>query len=316
MKPVANPLDRSAKTGFSTNSLNRMSEKRDDSALIDQLKHDPAARCVIISGDLPVLRQEAGRPSALHTMADAAQFGTIREVAFLGMDAAGPVFAVQVDGQVAETRQGRDDITIVDLRTIAVQALIEAEAIGILGQAKSLMYWHQRHRFCSNCGTPTRVAAAGWRRECDHCKALHFPRTDPVAIMLAVDGNRCLLGRQARFAQNMYSALAGFIEPGETVEDAVRREIREEAGVRVGRVAYLATQPWPFPASLMIGCLAQSLSSELDIDRTELEDARWFMIDECRMMLSNTHPQQITCPPTMAIAHHLIRAWAIEGVVP
>jgi NAD+ diphosphatase len=316
MKPISDPLDRSSQTGFSTNSLNRMSEKRDDDALIDQLKHDPAARCVIISADLPVLRREAGRPFALHTMTDAAQFGTIRELAFLGMDAAGPVFAVQLDDQVAETQQRRDDIAIVDLRTIAVQGLIEAEAIGILGQAKSLMYWHQRHRFCSNCGAPTRVAAAGWRRECDRCKGLHFPRTDPVAIMLAVDGSRCLLGRQARFAQNMYSALAGFIEPGETVEDAVRREIREEAGIRVGRVTYLATQPWPFPASLMIGCLAQSLSNALDIDRTELEDARWFAIDECRMMLSNTHPQQIICPPKMAIAHHLIRAWAIEGVMP
>jgi NAD+ diphosphatase len=316
MKPVAAPLDRSARTGFSTNSLDRMSEKRDDEALIEQFKHDPAARCVIIAGDLPILCRSAENLSALHAMANAAQFGTIHEVAFLGIDAAGPVFAVQLDGQVADTQQGRDDISVIDLRTIAVQGLVEAEAVGILGQAKSLMYWHQRHRFCSNCGAPTRVAAAGWRRECDHCKGLHFPRTDPVAIMLAVDGNRCLLGRQARFPQNMYSALAGFIEPGETVEDAGRREIREEAGIGVGRVAYLATQPWPFPASLMIGCLAQSLSSELDVDRTELEDARWFTIDECRMILSNTHPQQILCPPTMAIAHHLIRAWAIEGVNP
>jgi NAD+ diphosphatase len=316
MKPVAEFLDRSSKTGFSTNFLNRMSEKRDDTAVIEGMKRDPAARCVIIAGDLPVLKRDATVLSALHHLASASDFGAIRELAFLGLDDRGPVFAVHLDGEMAEAHQGRDDVTLVDLRTIAVQGLIPAETIGILGQAKSLMYWHQRHRFCSNCGAPTQVAAAGWRRECDQCAGQHFPRTDPVAIMLAIDGGRCLLGRQARFPQNMYSALAGFIEPGETVEDAVRREIREEAGIRVGRVAYLATQPWPFPASLMIGCLAQSLSSTLDIDRTELEDARWFSIDECRMILANTHPDQILCPPTMAIAHHLIRAWAIEGIAP
>jgi len=132
--------------------------------------------------------------------------------------------------------------------------------------------------------------------------------------MLATEGGRCLMGRQARFAQGMYSALAGFIEPGETMEDAVRREIHEEAGIRTGRVTYLATQPWPFPASLMIGCLAEATSTTLDVDRTELEDARWFSKDDCRLMLSNAHPEGFICPPKMAIAHHLIRSWAIDQV--
>jgi NAD+ diphosphatase len=316
MNQSSEPLDRSAKTGFATNFLNRLSEKRDDAAFIDQLSRDPSARCVIISGELPLLQQKNGTLTALHRLSFAQDLGAIRERAFLGVDSIGPVFAVQFDGTLAETSQASDGLTWLDLRTLAVQDLVAADAIGILGQAKSLMYWHRRHRFCSNCGAPTRVVAAGWRRECDRCLGQHFPRTDPVAIMLAVDGERCLLGRQARFVPNMYSALAGFIEPGETVEDAVRREIFEEAGIRVGRVIYLATQPWPFPASLMIGCLARSLSTDIRLDYTELEEARWFSIEECRMILANHHPDRILCPPRMAIAHHLIRAWALEGIAP
>jgi NAD+ diphosphatase len=312
----AEPLDRSAKTGFASNFLNRLSERRDDIAFIDQLGRDPRARCVIMAGELPLLQRHNGALHALHPLSFAQDLGVIRERAFLGIDSIGPVFALQFESTLAETNPASDSLTWLDLRTLAVQDLVAADVIGILGQAKSLMYWHQRHRFCSNCGSPTRVVAAGWRRECDRCLGQHFPRTDPVAIMLAVDGERCLLGRQARFVPNMYSALAGFIEPGETVEDAVRREIFEEAGIGIGSVKYLATQPWPFPASLMIGCLAQSLSTDIDLDRTELEDARWFSIEECRMILANQHPDRILCPPRMAIAHHLIRAWALEGVAP
>ena len=136
--------------------------------------------------------------------------------------------------------------------------------------------WHARHRFCANCGAPSRILAGGWRRGCDVCGAQHFPRTDPVVIMLVVDGDACLFGRGAAFAPKMYSCLAGFMEPGETVEDAVRREVAEEVGVGVGRVDYLASQPWPFPNSLMIGCIAEALTRELSLDDRELEDARWF----------------------------------------
>jgi NAD+ diphosphatase len=153
------------------------------------------------------------------------------------------------------------------------------------------------------------VAAAGWRRECDVCKAQHFPRTDPVVIMLAVDGDNCLLGRQARFPKSMYSCLAGFLESGETIEDAVRREIFEEAGVKCGAVAYLASQPWPFPASLMIGCIAEATTRELNVDGVELEDARWFSRAEARSMLEARHPAKLLAPHPMAIAHHILKAW-------
>ena len=135
-------------------------------------------------------------------------------------------------------------------------------------------------------------------------------RSDPVVIMLAIDGDHCLMGRQGRFGKGMYSALAGFLEPGETIEEAVRREIREEAGVEIGAVTYLASQPWPFPASLMIGCLAQALTRDLVIDRTELEDARWFSRHDVKLMLDGAHPDGYSAPQRVAIAHHLLRAWA------
>jgi NAD+ diphosphatase len=207
----------------------------------------------------------------------------------------------------------RADLALTDLRTIAAQGLVAPPLVGILGQAKSLMGWHARHRFCPNCGAPTRLAAAGWRRECDACKAQHFPRVDPVVIMLAVDGEYCLLGRQARFPKGMYSCLAGFLEAGETIEDAVRREILEESGIATGRVAYLASQPWPFPSSLMLGCLAQAITREVEIDRIELEDARWFSREEAAAMLAGRHPGGLSAPQKMAIAHHIVRAWAVEG---
>jgi NAD+ diphosphatase len=137
----------------------------------------------------------------------------------------------------------------------------------------------------------------------------HFPRTDPVVIMLAIDGDRCLMGRAGRFVANMWSCLAGFIEPGESIEEAARRETLEEAGIVCGRVKYFASQPWPFPMSLMIGCHAQATSTEITVDREELEDARWFTRDEVVQMFRGEHPEQISIPPPIAIAHHIIRAW-------
>jgi len=154
------------------------------------------------------------------------------------------------------------------------------------------------------------MKGGGTSRTCPSCNIETFPRVDPVVIMLAIEGDRCLLGRQARFAPGMFSALAGFLEPGETIEEAVRREVMEESGVRVGRVAYHSSQPWPFPHSLMIGCHAEALSTEIDRDAEELEDCRWFDREEVRLMLAGTHPEGLNAPFPMAIAHHLIKAFA------
>src|SRR5229473_3132840 len=190
-------------------------------------------------------------------------------------DAAGR-FAIGIAPAAAETLKARDDLLVTDLRSIAVQGLVAAEHLPPIAEAKALLGWHARHRFCANCGAPTAPVEAGWKRECAACKTEHFPRTDPVVIMLAVRGDECLLGRSARFASAMWSCLAGFIEPGESIEEAVRREVHEEAGIVCGRVAYFASQPWPFPMSLM---------------------------------MLRRHPQGLGTPPPVAIAHHIIRAW-------
>jgi NAD+ diphosphatase len=198
---------------------------------------------------------------------------------------------------------------VTDLRSIAIQGLVAPEHLPPLAEAKAMLHWHARHRFCSNCGVKTNLVDAGWKRACPACKVEHFPRTDPVAIMLAVRGDRGLLGRSGRFAATMWSCLAGFVEPGESIEDAVRRETLEEAGIRCGRVKYLYSQPWPFPMSLMNGCLAEALNDDIKMDANELVDCRWFSKDECAAMLMRKHPDGLTCPPPVAIAHHIIRTW-------
>jgi NAD+ diphosphatase len=305
-------IERSAGLGYAQNGLDRRAEFRDDAALMEGYRASPDARVMVLAGDIPVLRMGERGHSATFTFAELEGVGAPREVAFLGLDGDSPLFAALVEQRAPED-QGHTDIVTLDLRTLAVQALLPPSTLGRLAQAKSLLYWHQRHRFCSNCGEPTQAGAAGWRRECAACNAQHFPRTDPVAIMLAVRGEKCLLGRQARFPPGMYSCLAGFIEPGETMEDAVRRELFEEAGVAIGAVRYLASQPWPFPASLMIGCIAQATDDALTVDNNELEDARWFSREETRAMLEGRHPDGLLCPQPIAIANSLMKAWALEG---
>ena len=179
----------------------------------------------------------------------------------------------------------------------------------IAATAKQMFEWRRRHRHCAACGQPNEVADGGWKRKCPACELEHFPRTDPVVIMLAIDGERCLLGRAGRFVAGMWSCLAGFVEPGEPMEEAVRRETVEEAGITTGRVSYFRSQPWPFPMSLMIGAFAEALTHDITIDRTELEDARWFTREETALMFVGRHPEGISIPPPIAIAHHIIRAW-------
>lgn len=183
--------------------------------------------------------------------------------------------------------------------------------LAIYGGARSLVDWHARHRFCARCGGTTRLVKGGWQRHCDACGADHFPRTDPVTIMLVEHEDRLLLGRQPRFPPKMYSALAGFVEPGETIEEAVAREIHEEAGVRVRDVCYIASQPWPFPSQLMIGCTSVADDPEITIDKTELEDARWFTRAELQeARAAGEHGTDLLYfPRPFAIAHHLVAWW-------
>lgn len=176
--------------------------------------------------------------------------------------------------------------------------------------ARSLVDWHSRHRFCAVCGTPTAMFRAGWGRICPACKAEHFPRVDPVVIMLAEMGDAVLLGRQPSWPAGRYSALAGFLEVGESIEEAVARETLEEAGVRVTNVRYVASQPWPFPSSLMIACVGEAQDSALTIDTHELEDARWFTRDQVKAALAGDADAPFAAPPPFAIAHTLLSRWA------
>jgi NAD+ diphosphatase len=197
-----------------------------------------------------------------------------------------------------------------DLRAAAGR--LPAGEAAIAAQARSLVDWHARHQHCAVCSGATQPKFGGLQRNCLDCGAEHHPRTDPVAIVLVVRGDRCLLGRGPGWPDRMYSALAGFVEPGESIEEAARREVLEESAVRVGDVRYVASQPWPFPSSLMIGCLGEALSEEITVDRTELQDAAWFDRAVVRQALEGRHDELIV-PPPFAIAHQLMRAWIAEG---
>jgi NAD+ diphosphatase len=306
--------------GFAGNRISRMSEHRTPDSVAAALS-DAAAGVYLFRADKALIKA-GGDP--LFTVAEALALGASRADAILLGWAAGdargggPRLAAAIpESQPVDETQ----ITLVDLRSLAISGAVTGEHLGAIAQGRSLVSWHARHGFCANCGTATTISAGGYRRDCPNCGVQHFPRTDPVVIMLAIhsghsggagDGERVLLGRQPQFAPGMYSCLAGFLEPGETIEDAVRRETHEEAGIRIGRVAYHASQPWPFPSSLMIGCHAEAISSEIVRDEAELEDCRWFSRDEVRAILSGTHAEGLKAPLAMAIAHRLIAAWA-EG---
>lgn len=231
---------------------------------------------------------------------------------FLGLERERPVFALDISA-------AEDPETIGPLAGLGRCYELRASAarysdndLALLSQAKALIDWHQRHGFCARCGSATRLMDAGYRRLCSSCGSEHFPRVDPVVIMLPTRGDWCLIGRGRQFPAAMYSALAGFIEPGETIEEAVRREIFEEAGIRIGSVRYFTTQPWPFPSSLMIGCFAEALDEEIRIDHVELADARWLDRGTARVLLAGEEVEGMRIPPRIAIAHHLLKAW-VEG---
>ena len=184
---------------------------------------------------------------------------------------------------------------------------------GILAQARSLHEWHTRHRFCGTCGSPTQVAGGGSVRRCTSCSAEHFPGPFPVVIMVVWRGDRCLLGRGKGWGPGRFSALAGFVDQGETLEEAVAREVKEEAGLTVDHVEYHASQPWPFPMSLMLGCFAHVTDEELNVDPEELEEARWFSRDEIIRAYESPDSVDFGVPGRIAIAHHLIKAWSLRS---
>jgi NAD+ diphosphatase len=299
--------------GYTGSLLARAADRRVDPVFLDALARRGESGIYIVSGELVLLKKTAHGFDPMFTPGEAGAFADVTERVFLGLLQQSGRFGFAIEQGVAETLKNDSNFHVTDLRSIAVQGLVDADHLAPVAEAKALLHWHARHRFCANCGHPSRVSDGGWRRDCPNCNAQHFPRTDPVVIMLAIDGERCLLGRQGRFAPGMWSCLAGFVEPGETIEEAARRETLEEAGIVCGDVRYFASQPWPFPSSLMIGCHAQAVSQDITVDHEELEDARWFSRDETASMLLGRHPQGLTTPPPVAIAHHIIRAWVENG---
>ena len=295
-------------TGFSGNHLDRRSENRPDGCVQEALG-DPAARLIVMGDGRVHFRFPDGKPEAKWRISDARHADTGKAV-LLGFGENGPVLAAP---SLLAADILPDSMKAIDLRSVYAQGLAGSGDLGEIAQGASLLAWHAASRFCGRCGQETAMAAGGAKRVCTACQNEHFPRTDPVAIMLAVRGDMCLLGRGKHFPPGLFSCLAGFIEQGETIEAAVRRETFEEAGIRIGRVAYHASQPWPFPHSLMIGCYGEAISTNIAADQNEMEAVRWFSRAEIKDILSGRSDGSILFPPEGAIASLLVRDWAQAG---
>lgn len=288
--------------GYMGGTIDRVDHIRTNPQLLAETFADPAACRLILDGLDPVERDGHLAMEPLPAGGEAADH------ALLGIDRHGrPIFAA-LNGNPAMSPNATP-------ASRGIVGAVPAEEVAIYGAARSLIHWHARHGFCPVCGGTTRAVKAGWSRHCDGCGADHFPRTDPVVIMLAEHRGRVLVGRQHSWAQGRYSALAGFVEPGETIEEAVARELFEEAGVRVRDVRYLMSQPWPFPSSLMIACIAQADDDALTLDETEIEAAFWVDADGVRAALAEEEDAPFQAPPPMAVAWHLLDQW-LAGVAP
>lgn len=306
---------------FAGNPIDRADQLRRDEADIRKLMHADNAEVLILAGLDPLITSTNQTSANLGWL----DYNTARDIVntetdlatLLGVSSSGdPLVAWNVSGSA---RRGSEEIStrktadlgleICDARESAM--LISGEETGILAQARANLGWHTTHQFCARCGDPTEMRRGGLMRECIGCNAQHFPRTDPVIITVVTDGDRCILGQSAGrlSAMKMYSALAGFMDHGESMEEAVRREVWEEAGIKVGRVQYHSTQPWPFPSSLMIGSHAEALTTDINMDDFEMTDVRWWNRDEVLLALAEKS-EQLRVPGPIAIAHHLIKAWA------
>ena len=301
------------KPAFVTNVLDRAAHLRANEEKLFALEGHRDARAYVVYRDSLVVKQDEGGPRALLSIEEALKFGANPGTIFLGLRDGAAIFGMGIAAAAAEKLIGRNDVAVTELRGMAMQGMVPPEQLSAIAMAKSMVSWHQRHGFCANCGTRTSMKDGGWKRECPSCKAEHFPRTDPVVIMLVTAGDKVLLGRQKQFLPGMYSCLAGFVEAAETIEDAVRREIFEESGIRCTDVNYYMTQPWPYPSSLMIGCTARATNEDIVVDRSELEDARWFDRAEATLMIKRQHPDGLAGPHPFAIAHHLLGRWVHGG---
>ena len=300
---------------FSGNPLDRGETQRRDEEWITKTAQDPNSRFLPMWGPKVLITEHSdpsGHGLGWLTMQDLKQAGINSTVMLLGMMDGTAYYAVDLSQQetAGEQLQGLNGYYFEDARNAAEQLLTGPDS-GILAQGRAQINWHNRHGFCSVCGHETVVQRGGQKRVCPGCKAEHFPRVDPVIICLVTDGERCLLGQsRGRLARmNRYSALAGFVDQGESIEEAVAREIMEEAGLQVRNVRYHSSQPWPFPSSLMMGCHAEAATTEINMDPEEMTDVKWFGRQEVLQALAGEN-EQLLLPGPVAIAHHLIKTWA------
>lgn len=302
-------LEPSELTAFSGNKLDRDSEHRDETTLETALKVE-GTHILAFSGTQLVLKHDGQVLDPLFAPYELADLQpNFDDAILLGHQATGePRLAVPVN--VAPEALAAH-YKPADPRALFRDALVGDELLGEVAQALSLLRWNADNKFCGRCGGKMETLIGGYKRRCTTCSHEIFPRTDPVAIMLVVDEkqDRCLMGRSPRFPAGMYSSLAGFVEPGETIENAVRRETREESGITVGRVRYHASQPWPMPHQLMIGCYGEATNVDITFDTTELEDCRWFTREEIGAMLSEGSYDGRTLPIQGTIARRLIEDW-------
>jgi NAD+ diphosphatase len=300
--------------------LNRRAEKRADSKFVDAALKNPNAKVLALFDlKVPIVPLEEAPSARIRwlTVEYAKAIAAPLEFVFLGEDDTGaPVFACNfLPFQTAQVETTLEEMKpLVDLRSLALQGVLGEAELLAASQARALLGWIAVNRCCTRCGGLVRSADAGWRRHCGACGVDTHPRMDPAVIMLIIHGDRCLLGHEHRFPEKLYSTLAGFVEPGDDIEHAVRREIKEEAGIDVGEVGYVASQPWPFPHSLMIGCWGEAQNNELSLDSGEVADARWFTREEVVSMLASRHPDGLIVPPRISMAHTLIRAF-VDGAI-
>jgi NAD+ diphosphatase len=299
---------------FAGNPLDRASDRRGDAEWLEQQLASGRARGLALWNGKALLEKAAdgGREvSWLPGRLIGELAGGSERLLFLGLGNSEPVFAVDMEGGADPADGALEGLgRFEELRQVALE--LPPEQAAMLATARAVFEWRRRHRHCAVCGQPSRSADGGWKRVCESCKSEHFPRTDPVTIMLAYHGERCMLGRQGGWPKGMFSCLAGFLEPGEAIEEACARELLEEAGLHAVKVRYHSSQPWPYPTTLMIGLLAEVEDEEGRPDQTEIEEVRWFTREEARKMLAG-RLDGVNTPSPMAIAHQLIKAWVEEG---
>lgn len=311
---------------FGGSALDRAAELRGDEAALAEARLDAAARTIVHWRGKPLMCGERQGELARLPLDHPIMREATAPPLLLGRENGAVIFAHDISPWQPE---GQDTDSVGAFRDASSQHYpgtpgdhlfydlkqkmwwISPRDAELSATARAVMGWHRSHRFCSACGAESEMAQSGWQRICPACGASHFPRTDPVVIMLITHGNSVLMGRSPGWPEGMYSLLAGFVEPGETIEAAVRREVFEEAGIDVGQVDYLSSQPWPFPSSLMFGCHGEALSDRIEIDPTEIEDARWISREEMMQVFAGDHPV-LGAPRKGAIAEFILRMWLAD----